>query len=206
MRYCYRAFSTRRIAFGLTPAEPPNREYGYDANGNRISYAENGTQVIGSSEIQVDQQDRLVNYGAITYAHSMSGERTVRTTLTQDTLYSYDALSHLRQVELPAINGTHPVIQYEYDQLGRRIARTMTGPNSEPTRKWVYRDGLCIAAELDASDNITSRFVYSAGRMPVQMIRGNTAYLLVTDYLGSLRAVVRVFDGKRYFGAYEITG
>ena len=49
-----------------TPAEPPNREYGYDANGNRISYAENGTQVIGSSEIQVDQQDRLVNYGAIT--------------------------------------------------------------------------------------------------------------------------------------------
>ena len=88
------------------------------------------------------------------------------------------------------------MIQYEYDQVGRRIAMSMTGPNSEPTRKWVYRDCLRIAAELDSWDNVASRFLYSAGKMPVQMIRGNTAYLLVADYLGSLRAVVRLLDGE----------
>ena len=53
-----------------------------------------------------------------------------------------------------------------------------------------------IAAEVDASGNITKRFVYgSKGNIPDYMIMGSDNYRIISDHLGSPRLVVKVSDG-----------
>jgi RHS repeat-associated protein len=65
------------------------------------------------------------------------------------------------------------------------------------TTRFVYRSGLQLAAELDTNNNVTTQYVYASGRnIPDYAIRGGVNYRLVTDYLGSLRAVVNTSTGQ----------
>jgi RHS repeat-associated protein len=157
--------------------------YAYDANGNRL-----GRTAAGVTEIGVhDDQDRLLRYGAATFAHTAGGERVSRTEGGQITGYEYDELGNLLAVTLPG--GTR--IGYTIDGRNRRIGRTVAGG---PTRRWLYQDTLKPIAELDAANTVVSRFVYATRQnVPDYMIRAGVAYLLVTDALGSVRLVV---DGQ----------
>ena len=44
--------------------------YGYDANGNRVSYTSPGGTIIGT----YDNQDRLLQYGTRVYTYTANGE------------------------------------------------------------------------------------------------------------------------------------
>lgn len=51
-------------------------------------------------------------------------------------------------------------------------------------------------AELDGGGNVVSRFVYATlDYSPDLLMHADTVYRVVTDQLGSVRAIVRTSDG-----------
>jgi RHS repeat-associated protein len=62
---------------------------------------------------------------------------------------------------------------------------------------FLYQDGLKPTVELDGSNNVISRFVYSTGiNVPAYMIKAGVAYKIVTDHLGSPRLVIDAVTGS----------
>ncbi|HHH46419.1 MAG TPA: hypothetical protein ENK53_05330, partial [Thiotrichales bacterium] len=160
--------------------------YDYDANGNRTSVV-NGA---GSATASFDAQDRLLTQGGASYAYSAAGELSRKTVGNEATDYVYDAQGNLRVVDLP--DGRR--VSYVIDGLNRRIGKRIDGVLQ---RGWLYRDQLNPVAELDASGNVLSRFVYlSRDNVPDYMIRDGINYRIVSDHLGSVRLVVNASDGS----------
>ncbi|WP_394829933.1 RHS repeat domain-containing protein [Pendulispora albinea] len=147
--------------------------FSFDANGNRTD-----------GGAQVDDQDRLTRRGDATYTYTPRGERATKSTPAGVTKYSYDGRGNLASVELPS--GVR--IDYQLDAFGRRIARSRNGVI---THRWLYRSELQPAAEVDASGNVVTQYIYARGHnVPDAMIRAGVTYALVTDHLGSVRTVV----------------
>lgn len=154
----------------------------YDPNGNRLQ-RETPTETLTAT---LDAQDRLLTYGPYAYTYTAHGElRTKTDTRTaQTTTYSYDARGNLARVDLP----TGDVIEYVTDGLNRRVAKKKNGVIQ---KRWLYRDQLRIAAELDGSGALVSRFVYaSRSNVPDFVVRGGVTYRVLSDHLGSPRLVV----------------
>lgn len=162
--------------------------YIYDSNGNRVSGNIGAQTTTGI----FDDQDRVTAYNVYDYTHNANGELTSKTnSLTSAvTMYSYDDFGKLSSVTLPSSD----LISYEIDGLGRRIGKKLNGVVQ---KRWVYSDGLRIVAELDASGVIVKRFIYaSKTNIPDYMIYNGESYRLISDYLGSLRLVIKVSDGS----------
>jgi RHS repeat-associated protein len=173
--------------------ETPARSYAYDPNGNRLSLTDHtqGGQVTSGS---YDAQDRLLTYGSSTYTYTASGELASKVDSSlppgqQTTLYTYDALGNLVQVELP--DGRE--ITYVIDGQNRRIGKKMDGVLE---RAWLYQDQLNPVAELDGVGAVVARFVYgSRPNVPDTMVKGGVTYRIVSDHLGSVRLVVDASTG-----------
>lgn len=162
-----------------------NSTYGYDANGNRLSV----TTTNGTTTGTYDDQDRLMHYGDATYAFTANGELLTRAAPAGTTTYQYDALGNLLRVNLPGASQ----IEYLVDGRDRRIGKKVNGTL---VQGFLYQDGLRIAAELDGSGNVVSRFVYGTrNNAPAYLIRGGATYRIVADHLGSPRLVVDVATG-----------
>jgi RHS repeat-associated protein len=196
------------------------REYEYDANGNRTK--ETRRDSLGSVEVvsvgAYDAQDRLLTYGTgagvpeeglaagdslvfdgyHAYAYTANGELTSRTLNSPGTTglagtYTYDAMGALVAAGRPAPGGTDSVT-FALDGQHRRVAEYR---NSVFERGWLY-EGISIIAELSDSVTLAQRYVYgSRDHVPDLMWDADSAiaYRLVTDHLGSVRAVVRLTDG-----------
>lgn len=161
------------------------QSYGYDDNGNRISFTDSGGTVTGT----YDAQDRLLEYGNTTYGYLAGGELISKTTGVNTTFYDYDEFSNLMGVTLPG--GTS--ITYLVDGENRRIGKEVNGT---PVQGFLYRDALNPIAELDGSGNVVSRFIYGTRHsVPDYMIRGGVTYRIVADHLGSVRLVVNAATG-----------
>ncbi|MFZ5723956.1 MAG: RHS repeat-associated core domain-containing protein [Pseudomonadota bacterium] len=161
----------------VTKNGTPVESYGYDANGNRNG----GTY---------DDQDRLLAYGNNTYTYTANGELDLKTNTTGTTNYNYDVYGNLKSVALP--DGTQ--IAYLTDGRNRRIGKQVNGVT---TQGFLYQDQLRIAAELDATNNVVSRFVYGTKiNVPAYMVKSGTTYRIVTDHLGSVRLVVDTTTGQ----------
>ncbi|NJA05139.1 PASTA domain-containing protein [Methylococcaceae bacterium WWC4] len=159
--------------------------YSYDDNGNRLTRTQGAITTSGS----YDAQDRLLSYGNANYAYTDNGELKTKTVGGQVTGYSYDVLSNLRKVTLPSGS----VIDYLVDGQNRRIGKKLSG---NLVQGFLWQDQLKPIAELDASGNIVSRFVYANRQnVPDYMIKGGVTYRIVTDHLGSPRLVVKTADG-----------
>jgi RHS repeat-associated protein len=172
--------------------------YSYDANGNR--------QVPGIPAVY-DAQDRLLQFGETTFTYTANGELASRTDANGvTTTYAYDEMGNLRRAARPGM-----VIEYEVDGLNRRVGKIVNGVR---VRSWIYQDRLRIAAELDDSGRIASRFVYRDGtNVPLYMVRDGVSYRLITDHLGSVRLVIdassaRVIQAVEYdaWGASSTSG
>jgi RHS repeat-associated protein len=62
---------------------------------------------------------------------------------------------------------------------------------------WLYQDQLRPVAQLDGSNNVVARFVYgSKANVPDYMITSGGTYRILSDHLGSPRAVVDVSSGN----------
>jgi RHS repeat-associated protein len=166
------------------------RVYTYDTNGNRLTKS----GVTGTATI--DAQDRLTSYGGSTYTYTAAGQLKTRSGGYQPSLtMEYDAIGNLTKATVTPVGGTAKIITYQYDGAGRRVGRVL----GTTTRRWVYRNQLQIAGELDGTGALLSRFVYATRvNVPDYMIRysGGTqkVYRVITDYLGSVRLVVNVAD------------
>ena len=156
--------------------------YRYDANGNRV--ARDGT------EAEFDAQDRLLRAGEVSYAHSPGGAVTERRGAEGATRYGYDPAGALTQAVLP--DGR--TVGYLNDAYGRRVAVTVDG---RPAGGFLYHVGPFPVAELDARGRVAARFVYASDEnVPDLVVKDGTAYLLVKDHVGSVRAVVETYTGE----------
>jgi RHS repeat-associated protein len=105
------------------------------------------------------------------------------------TTYAYDALGNLRHVTLPG--GT--ALEYVIDPENRRVGKKVDGVLEEG---FLYEDQLRIAAELDGSGTVVSRFVYGTRvNVPEYLVQGGSTYRIVADHLGSPRLVLDASDG-----------
>ena len=180
--------------------------YSYDVAGRLVGVTPTGAvvqlqlrhqrqppeQTVGGVTVNgtYDDQDRLTQYGATTYAYTANGELQSKTAGGQTTTYQYDVLGNLRGVTLPGGR-----IEYLIDGSNRRIGKKV---NSVLEQGFLYQDGLKPIAELDGNNKVVSRFVYATGvNVPDYMIKGGVTYRIITDHLGSPRLVVNTADWQR---------
>lgn len=175
--------------------------YTYDENGNRTAWR--GYDLADTLTATIDAQDRLMRYGNTRYEYTDAGELQRRIVpvppgqqgqnggipYTADTTtYTYDALGNLLRVATWS-----DTVAYLIDGANRRVGRIENGVR---THTWLYRDGLGVIAELDGSGSLKNRYVYGTlGHVPDLVVRDGVTYRLITDQLGSVRAVVKVDSG-----------
>jgi RHS repeat-associated protein len=161
--------------------------YTYDDNGNRLSYDGPFGTITSTTH---DAQDRLLEYGDITFTHTANGELASKTENGETATYTYDALGNLRSVALP----DDIDITYVVDGVGRRVGKKIEG---KLVQGFLYKDALNPVAELDGSNSLVSRFVYgSRPTVPDYMIKGGVTYRIISDHLGSVRLVINAATGS----------
>jgi RHS repeat-associated protein len=152
--------------------------YSYDANGNRSDAGRTA-----------DARDRITARTGATYAYDAKGQRTTKTEGAIVTRYAYDGRGHLASAE---VVGTVRV-DYDLDAYGRRVTKRRNGTVEN---RYLYRNQLQPAAEVDAAGNVLTRYVYARGELaPDLMERAGASYALLKDERGSIRFVVDVFSG-----------
>ena len=155
--------------------------YTYDANGNRVTA--NGIAAT------YDNQDRLLQFGTDTFVYTPNGFLQTKTTAVGTTSYSYDAIGNLLSVALPGRQ-----IDYLADGLNERIGKKVGGTL---VKAWLYDELRRVAAELDGTGALVSRFVYGTrSNVPDYVVKGGAEYRIISDHLGSVRLVVRSSDGS----------
>jgi RHS repeat-associated protein len=160
--------------------------YGYGPNGNRVLLQTPSSSVTGT----YDAQDRLLSYGDGTYTYTANGELWTKTDPSGTTTYTYDVRGNLIEVDLPSGD----VIEYLVDGQDRRVGRKKNGVLE---KQWIFRNQLNPVAELDGSGALVARFVYAArSNVPEYMVTGGVTYRVVSDHLGSPRAIVDVASGS----------
>ena len=182
--------------------------YGYDARGRLVSdtldgmlegswsYDANSNRLVTTPGAEVvavyDSQDRLLEHGDLEFEYGENGELEAKTDSQSGevTSYDYDEMGNLLSVVLPGGS----VIEYLHDASNRRVGKKVDGVF---VGGWVYGDQLNPVAEVDASGDVVASFAYaSRGHVADYMVRGGQVYRLVTDHLGSVRAVVNANDGS----------
>src|SRR5690606_38588771 len=166
-------------------------EYRYDGNSNRV-YAMNSAGLVEETDIVVDAQDRLLQYGTLHFTYEGNGELDTKEDLaTGDAWdYDYDVMGNLVRVVTPVGD----IIEYVTDARHRRVGKRVNGVL---VQGFLYGDQLDPIAELDGAGNVVSRFVYgSRGHVPDFMVRGGVTYRIISDQLGSVVAVVNVSNGQ----------
>ena len=178
---------------GLTTAT-----YAYDANDNRIAVTDL-LHDLDTNEVEIDDQDRLLQYGDWTFTYDARGRLLTRTdtTTNQTTAYDYDTYGALREVTLPDATSIH----YTHDVAGRRIQRWVEDGSGTPLpdsfRRYVYKDALNPIAVLNETGDVLQRFVYgSQGHVPDYMTTPEGTFAFVTDHLGSVRQVINAATGE----------
>jgi RHS repeat-associated protein len=152
----------------------------YDSNSNRLSR--------GGPNATYDAQDRLVSDPVGSYTYTPNGELLTKTAGGQVTRYTYDAQGNLTAVALPDGRQISYLIDPENRRIGKRVNGTLTVG-------FLYQ-GSHIVAQVDASGNVVSRFVYASGaNSPDYMIAGGATYRIISNHLGSPRLIVNVATG-----------
>ncbi|MFC4700581.1 RHS repeat domain-containing protein [Glaciecola siphonariae] len=165
--------------------------YTFDANGNRLSREANGEIETGT----YDAQDRVLTYGNCVYTHDIEGVRTSATCANEQSQYTYDVMGNLLEVNKTNTDtGITSTISYDTDAFDRRIARFKDGVK---TAGYLYLDQLSPIAELNANDEVISRFIYaSRSNVPDYMIKDGNRYRYIVDYRGSPIALINSRTGE----------
>ena len=160
------------------------RSYRYDANGNRLMLiAEQETNA------QYDAQDRLLQAGDRHYQYDANGTLAAETEGNDSTTYSYDIYGNLKAALLP--DGR--IVEYAVDGLNRRVGKAV---DDATMRQWLYRDDTRLAAGLDATGQVDSRFIYATlPNVPDYLQRNGQNFRILTDHMGSPRLVVNAATG-----------
>ena len=149
-------------------------DFVYDALGNRLTMDDGTLKTYQSNNL-----NQYTTNGDGTYSYNSNGNLTGDGSYT----YAYDSQNRLVSIASLAV--------YEYDWLGRRIAKTIGGVRTE----YVY-DGDQVIAEYDDSGGsmqLARKFIYGPGiDEPICMIDvagGGALYYYHFDGLGSVVAL-----------------
>jgi len=154
----------------------PVETYTYGANGQRLTET-NTLRGITNRTYTYSLEDHLLSADAVTYAYDDDGFLTTKVAGLQTTSYQYSSRGELLEVDLP----DNRVITYVHDPMGRRIAKKIDGVIVE---KYLWAGMTQLLAVYNASNTLTMRFDGA------RMTRGGSTYYLVTDQVGTVRAVV----------------
>ena len=149
--------------------------YSYDANGNRLSHAENGAAAEWAT---YDSQDRLTNRAGVDYVYNEDGFLTQR----GDDTFTYSARGTLERADVGS-----EAITYAYDALGRRVART----DASGTTQYLYgipEAVMTITASVDPAGAVTEYFYDRAG-MLTGMKRNGELYPIAVDNVGTPKVI-----------------
>jgi len=156
--------------------------YTYDANGNRLT--------TGSTSATYDAQDRLTSLGSASYTYTASGDLLTRVQSAQTTTYASDVLGNLLSVTLPDSR----IVTYVVDGSNRRVGKRIDGVL---VQGFLYQSQLQVAAELDGTGAVLSRFIYGTkANVPDYMVRSGVTYRIVSDHVGSPRLVINASTGQ----------
>jgi|GEM_PF-6364710 len=160
-------------------------QYLYDNNGNRLGANVVGLPQAHPSDTEIDDQDRLLQYGTTSFTYAPDGSLETRSSNGQTVQYAYDEFGGLRQVVLE----TGIEIDYLHDGQRRRVGKAVDGV---VVKRWIYRDQLNVVAEVAQNGTLVAQFVYGTKpHVPDYMVAAGRTYRFVTDHLGSVRMVVR---------------
>ncbi len=160
--------------------------YGYDEDDDRTVFK----NASGSVNPTYDAQDRLLTYGSTNYAYTANGELAGKTSATGTTSYSYDAVGNLLSVTPPAPGSP---VAYVADGENRRVGRLVNGVISQG---FLYNDALNVAAQLDGSGNLVSRFTFGSKPNVADYFTSSAGtFRILSDHLGSPRLIVNVLSG-----------
>jgi len=82
-------------------------------------------------------------------------------------------------------------VGYVIDGLNRRVAKEAVSAAPTVNEGLLYDEQGRVVAELDASSNVLSTFVYGLKpNVPDYMVRGGVAYRIVSDWRGDVRLVL----------------
>jgi len=157
-------------------------DYGYDAQGRRISEF-NSLRGISSRAAVYDDDDRLVTSGDYAYGFDADGFLNVRANMTtqETTTYAYTRSGQLNSVTLHQGLPEQTLIEYVYNAAGQRVAKKVNGAITE---KYLWAGITGLLAVYDADNNLLMRFEGA------KMVKNGQTYYLITDQVGSVRAVV----------------
>jgi len=154
----------------------PVETYTYGANGQRLTET-NTLRGITNRSYTYSLEDHMLSADAVTYAYDDDGFLTTKVSGLQTTTYAYSSRGELLEVDLP----DNRVITYVHDPVGRRIAKKIDGIIVE---KYLWAGMTQLLAVYDASNTLIMRFDGT------RMTRSGSTYYLVTDQVGTVRAVV----------------
>jgi len=101
--------------------------------------------------------------------------------------------SNLRRTLAAPLPDGALTIDYIVDGQNRRVGRLVNGTL---VSGWLYQDQLRPVAQLDGTNSVIARFVYgSKANVPDYMVTSGGTYRILSDHLGSPRAVVDVSSG-----------
>lgn len=150
--------------------------YTYDDAGNRVS-GPLGAQTYDSS-------GRLESVGQTSYVFDDAGRMESKGAIS----VVYDGFNRLIEANTPA--GT---LTYVYDSAGNRVGRALNGTFTD---LWIYDNGYRPIAHKNPVTGVVTHFIYALNQhVPQAIVRGQTRYALITDYLGSVRYVVNASTG-----------
>jgi RHS repeat-associated protein len=142
--------------------------YNYDPVGNRLAS-------LSVSPYQYDVSNHLSSVPSATYNYDSNGNLLSKTNSTGTTQYAWDYENRLISAAAPQLDGSTPIIRFQYDPFGRRIQKS----SPSRTRYYVY-DGANIVAEFNTSGGVDEHLA---------MQRGATVAYYQADALGSITSL-----------------
>jgi RHS repeat-associated protein len=155
--------------------------YGYDANGNRVTSHRHASYVTGAANRLTQAGDWILTYdqegNLVTKSNVTSGLRLV---------YTWDHRNRLTRVERNDPAFPNPaLVEYRYDPLNRRIAVVRDGQSI-----WTYYDGVQPLVDFIDQES-TPRMIHYSGEKLDELHafwrRDEGVFWVLTDQVGSPR-------------------
>jgi len=154
-------------ALGLAPLT--SQDFGYDANGNRLSFTE-GASYAYTVTANTNRVATVAGPVAKTYTYDAAGNITNDGT----TAYTYDDRGRMV---------TAGTATYTYDGLGQRVKK-----DNGTVTLFAYDEEGNLIGEYDSAGNPIREHVWFDGA-PVAVIVGTDVHYVHTDHLGTPRAI-----------------
>ena len=156
--------------------------FGYDN-------ASPGTVVAGDGNVNgysYNAQDQLGSGQGWTWTYDANGAVSKQTAGSTLIGYTYDVLGNLRHFTRNDAYSRY--YDFKIDGRNRRVARYLSGNFDHG---WLY-SGSQVVGEFDANGNVYSVFAYlTKSNVPDLMIKSGIVYRLVSDTIGTMKAVVQ---------------